>query len=165
MRDGSLRNASPAWLHAFVLWSPQSADPAQFLAVADLPQLGAGTARLLFWFAAGAAAEVARYDLNRTKAAQIAGFSAPWFELFDRIGRRAATRGFDGPGFREPRLTPHVIDRRRATVEALRAFKVRGRMDWEIANSLVDNTGADFDPGMLTREERATLPLPPYGFG
>lgn len=173
MQGESLRAASPHWLHAFVLWSPQDADPAHFLDIPDLPQLGAGTARLLFWFAADGSENVTRYDLNRAAAAQGAGFGAPWFDIFDRIGRRAATTGFASADFRTPdpsperlgTLAPSPAERRDAMIEALRGYRVRGRMDWDIARSLIVNDGALFDPAALTPAERATLPRPPYGSG
>lgn len=171
MGGGSLRVASPLWVHALVLWTPESADPAQFLELIDLPQLDAGTARTLFWYAPSADENVTRYDLNRATAARIAGFSAPWFEIFDRLGRRAATTGFATARISEPALSTSPMggtspaEWRAAIIEALNSYQALGRMDWVLAKSLIVNSGDPFDPALLTPEERASLPPQPYGYG
>ena len=173
MGEQSLSGASPHWLHAFVLWSPEGVDAARYLPLIDLPQLDAGTARTLFWEAAGASEQVTRYDLNRALAARNAGFAAPWFEVFDRIGRRAAQSGFASAMFRSPEPSPKPLgtigpspaELRDAEIERLHACHARGRMDWALAKSLTANSGEPFDPAVLTKEERQSLPPQLYGRG
>lgn len=158
--------ASPAWLHAFVLSFGEDEDPARLLPLVDLPQIDAGTAREMFWMAFTGAEHVARYDLDRAAAARYSSWVAPWYEIFDSIGRRAATGGFVTALYRT--ADPHTQRRGRELLSpserqdrAIRhiadAF-AKGRVNWVVSESLQVNSGSDFDWRTLTVDDRATLP-------
>lgn len=166
MNPDTFRQASPAWLHAWVLSFGDDANPAGLLALVDLPQLDAGTAREMFWLAFNGAEHVARYDLDRAAAARSHAWNAPWYEIFDRLGRRAATTGFATASYRIAAPHTHRIgrellspsERREKAIRGIAEAFAKGRVDWTVADSLMVNSGDEFDWNTLSPEDRATLP-------
>lgn len=166
MSPDRFRAASPAWLHAWVLCFGDDEDPAGLLPLVDLPQLDAGTAREMFWLAFNGSEHVARYDLKRAAAARHNPWNAPWYEIFDRLGRRAATTGFSTALYRT--VDPHThrlgralfspAERREQAIKDIAEAFAKGRVDWIVADSLRINSGSDFDWAALTPDEHQSLP-------